>query len=166
MTLVTSTSGRIRAVETKALDFGNPLFTVDYSWQVDLADGTGDGQASVMFSDIRQLTSGASDSLDLNGTALAGALGGYASFTRVKLLFVEAAAANTTDLTVGAAASNAWVGPFGSTTGTLTVKPGGHIKLVAPDATAYPVVATTGDILKIANGAGAAAEYRIIIVGA
>ncbi len=88
------------------------------------------------------------------------------TFTKIKAILVKAAEGNTNNVVVGGAASNGWVGPFGATTDTVAVKPGGTVMFVAPDANGYAVTAGTADQLKVANsGVGTGVTYDIVIVG-
>lgn len=131
------------------------------------ADGTGAGQANQYASDERTLTTGATEDLDLSGTSLQSIFGAALAIAEIVGLVIYALPTNTTNLTVGAAASNAWVGALNAA-GTVTLRPGQWMALgcaSSSDATGFPVVATTGDLLKIANAAGASAKYRIYALG-
>ncbi len=92
-------------------------------------------------------------------------LGVTVTFVTVKAIIIKAAAANTNDVIVGGAGSNPFVGPFGGTTPTVAVRPGGILMLVAP-ATGWTVNASTAHLLKVLNGgAGTGVTYDVIIVG-
>lgn len=129
------------------------------------ADGTGNGQANKIYTSMaRSLAASANEELDLAGVLLDPA-GAALTFSAVKGIFVEAAAANTNDVVVGNAASNGFVGPFGGATHTIAVKPGGKLLIEAPN-TGWTVTAGTGDKLKILNGAaGTSVAYDIKIWG-
>ena len=95
-------------------------------------------------------------------------LGAAVTFVRVKGLFIKAASANTNNVVIGAATSNQWATLL-NTTGTLTLRPGASLAVVAggADATAYAVTASTGDLLKVASSAaGSSVSYDICIIGA
>lgn len=131
-----------------------------------LVNGTGAGQADLLWSDTRTLAASASESLDLAGV-LIDALGSTLTFARVKGLLVTAAAGNANDVVVGGAAANAFVGPFADATDKVKVKPGGMVAFFSPTATSYPVTAATADQLQVANsGAGTSVSYDIVIIGA
>ena len=133
---------------------------------VSLTNGTAAGQADRLWSDTRTLAASANEDLDLAG-ALLDAFGTAAVFARVKGLYIAAALGNTNNVVVGAAASNAWA-TFLNATGTMTIRPGGGVMLVAgsADATGHLVTAGTGDLLRIANsGAGTSATYDIVVIG-
>jgi hypothetical protein len=131
---------------------------------VDWMNGTGDFQASKVFSDTRQLAASTSEDLDLAGS-LAGPLGAAVVFATVKAILVKAAAGNTNNVVVGGASANQFVGPFGDAADTIAVKPGGTLLLTAPK-TGWTVGAGTADLLKIGNsGAGSVVNYDIVILG-
>jgi hypothetical protein len=128
------------------------------------ANGTGANQANQTFADIRTLSASASENLDLAG-GLVDAFGATITMTKVKAILIMAAASNTNDVLVGGAASNAAAAFFGDATDVVKIKPGGLILLVAPDAAGYAITAGTGDLLKIANGAGGTSvTYTIAIL--
>lgn len=160
----------VDALLTSALDLTTVSAPLERRAAVRLATGTGAGQADKIFSDTRSLTTGASEDLDLAGV-LTDALGATITFARVKGLFVAAAAANTTNLTVGANVVNGWatlLGPTGASGGTVTLRPGGMFLAAcgSADATGWAVTAGTGDLLHVVNAAGATAAYDIVVVGA
>lgn len=127
-------------------------------------DGVTDFKADRIWSDERTLSASASDSLDLAG-GLTDSAGAAITFAKVRAIVVKAALANGADIVVGGAASNTFTGPFGGATHTVAVKPGGTLVLCAPK-TGWTVTPSTGDILKILNGSGAAAAtYQIAILG-
>lgn len=127
-----------------------------------LTNGVGANQADLYWSDTRTLTTGAADSIDLAGVLTDPAFGNVLTFARIKAIFIWNKLAANKQLVVGGG-SNPWIGA-----GALATKinPGGAILLTSPDATAYPVVAGTGDILTITNASGGDSTYDIIIIGA
>lgn len=142
-----------------AQKFGDLLAPV-----ITLESGTGSGQADKLFMDERTLAASATENLDLDG-GLTDAFGAALTFVTVKAIMVVAKASNTNDVVIGGAASNGFVGPFGGTTPTVAVKPGGLALLVAPK-TGWAVTASTGDILKMANSSsGTGVDYSIVIIG-
>lgn len=153
---------KIAAALAAALDLGQATSTLAYEKNDVLENGAGANQASEVWHDTRTLTTGANETLDLNG-ALLDALGNSVTFTKVKILMIRNK--GTTVLTVGGAATNGFVSPFGTATDTVKVQPGGMLLLFAPDVNGYGVTAATADQLKIANAAGASCDYDIVIVG-
>lgn len=130
----------------------------------DLADGTGNNQASKVWRSTRQLAASANESLDLAGV-LTDALGAVITFATIKVILVFAKATNTNDVILGNAASNQFVGPFGAAAHTAAVRPGGAAAFFAPK-TGWTVTAGTGDLLKVLNGGGSTVvDYDIVIAG-
>jgi hypothetical protein len=151
---------------TGAQDLTTPLANLVFSRSAKLGSGTGAGQADRLFSDRRTLDASATENLDLSG-ALLDALGGPAAFVRVKGLFISADASNTNRVVFGAASANAWATLL-NTTGTVSLPPGASAAFMCGtgDATAWAVTSGTGDILKVANGAGGTpVTYDIVVIG-
>lgn len=166
MPLNTTFLADLDATYTSPLDLSTTINSLGFTRQVNLATGTAAGQADKIWHDERTLAASASEDLDLTGT-LVDAFGATVSLVRVKGLAVYASAANTNNVILGGASANGWTGPFGATTHTLSVRPGGSLFLFAPDATAYTVTAGTGDLLHVANsGAGSSVTYDIVVIGA
>ncbi len=164
-TLVATAKAAISAQYANVLEFGGVEQTLKYSTAAAFSDGAGANQAQKLFTDQRTLAASANETLDLSGV-LQDVFGATLTFTKIKAILVKAAEGNTNNVVVGGAASNGWVGPFGATTDTVSVKPGGTVMFVAPDANGYAVTAGTADQLKVANsGAGTGVTYDIVIVG-
>lgn len=154
------------ATQTNPLDLVTGRAPLDLDISIPLGSGTGANQADMIWSDQRTLAASATEDLDLAGV-LVGAFGNVLTFARVKAIIVRAAATNANAVVVGGAASNGLVGWVADATDKLNIRPGGMFELVAPDATAYPVAAGTGDLLRIGNGgAGTSVTYDIVIIGA
>lgn len=139
--------------------------TIDQLVDFTLANGTAAGQADRIFSDTRTVNASTNDDLDLAGV-LTDSFAATITFVKIKGLFIRSAAANAQNFTVGNATSNAWATLLNAT-GTVTMRPGATLLLAAgsADATAYAVTAGTGDILRVANGAGSSITYDIIVIG-
>lgn len=135
------------------------------SESIELTTGAGANQANEYFSDRRTLADSATEDLDLAGS-LTNGLGVTVALARVKFIYIKNRS-TTQVLSVGGAASNQFINWVGDATDVIKIRPGGFLLLVAPDATGYAVTASTGDKLKIANGAaGQSADYDIVIGGA
>lgn len=134
-----------------------------------MADGTGADQANLIYLAERTVASGANDDIDLAGV-LPDPSGVVQTFARIKTLMIinapKAGGVNTTNLTIGGG-TNAVTGLLGGTTPTLgPMKPGEVLLRHASVAAGLcPVTAGTADILRVANSAGAAATYQILIIG-
>lgn len=157
---------------TKAFDMNiAPSAILALSKGLTIATGTGAGQADLLFADTRTIAISGTDDLDLTGGGLLTPLGDAFNAARIKGLVVVAEShlttdvVNTNDVVVGAAASNQWVGPFGAATHTIRLQPGMMLAIFATGATAWPVTAGTGDLLRIANsGAGTSVLYQIALL--
>ncbi|MFF9844617.1 hypothetical protein [Streptomyces sp. NPDC013740] len=157
----------VSGTQTKAGDLSTPSDVLSWRRGVHLESGTTAGKADLRFTDTRTLAASATEDLDLAGVLL-DAFGAALTFVRIKGLFISAAAANTNNVVVGAAASNAWATLLNAT-GTITLRPGASFAAMSgsADATGMAVTAGTGDLLKVANsGAGTSVTYDIVIVGA
>lgn len=158
---------QLRATQIGPNDFGG-VFQPDVSSVINLVGGTAAGQANILFTDERTITTGANDDLDLNGV-LTNAFGATVSAVEIVALLVinapRSGAANTTNLTIGGG-TNPVTGFLGGTTPTIgPIRPGSFVFLGSSDAAGFGVVtAGTGDILRIANSAGASATYQIAIL--
>lgn len=129
---------------------------------IGITSGTGNYQADLLYAASRTLVASATDNLDLSGV-LTDALGSVLAMVKVVAIYVRPRDANTSDLTVGNGV-NPFVGPFGAAAHTLTLTPGSPLMLTNLK-TGWTVTPATGDILKIVNGAAAAATYDIVILG-
>jgi hypothetical protein len=133
---------------------------------VALTSGVGANQADLCYVENRTIAASGTATLDLAGVLL-DIYGATITFARIKAILIFAAAANTNNVLMGGAGANAFIGPFGSSTDTISTKPGGITALVAPDATAWAVTAATADLLKFTNSAaGTGVTYDLVIVGA
>jgi hypothetical protein len=146
-------------------DLGTPQMPFALNERVTLDPGSAAGQANLVFTDTRTIAASSNDDLDLAGV-LAHPLGGTITFAVVRAIIVRAAAGNTNNVVIGAAASNQFVGPFGAATHTLALRPGEEM-VVTNCGAGWTVTAGTGDILRIANGgAGTPVTYDIVLIGA
>jgi hypothetical protein len=149
-----------------AMDIGGANYPINFGANFAFDNGSGDNQASDGWTDERTLAASASENLDMSGV-LANAFGQTLNFAKIKALLVQANANNVNDVLLGGHATAALASFFGDATDVLRVKPGGAIALIAPKAAGYPVVATTGDLIKVANsGAGTPVTYKILVIGA
>jgi len=165
MTLDTKFHVELIADAASPLDLTSATSRLPFVRQINMATGTAANQADKVWSDERTLTASSSEDLDLSGV-LVDPFGATLTLARVKLLIVYALPANTNNVVLGNATSNGWVGPFGAAAHTISIRPGGLISMIAPDATAWPVTAGTGDLLHVANsGAGTSVTYDIAVIG-
>lgn len=155
---------RLDFAQSGAADFAPARFAGAVEAILAITNGTGVQQADLLFVDERTVNASTNDDLDLAGV-LSSAFGQVITAVEVvAILLVNRAidpqhAANLSSLTLGGATNpvaGLAAGPIG---------PGGIVLLADPDAGGLAtVVAATGDMLRIANGAGGAAVYQIAIL--
>jgi hypothetical protein len=146
---------------------GSSVATLAKQYGSHFTQGTGAGQADLVYWAERTLTASSSEDLDLAGV-LTDAYGNTLTFARIKALVVFAAAANTNNVVVGNAGSNGLAGLFGSLTHTAVVRPGAFVAwgCGSADATGYVVTASTADLLHVANSAGSTSvTYDVVVLG-
>jgi hypothetical protein len=166
--MATTFAGNLKLAVTGNLssdiDIGTKSHLMNYTQSYTITNGTAADQANMVFTDTRTLTASSTEDLDLAGV-LTDAFGATITFTAIKGIIVTAAAANTNNVVVGGGTAGLinWVS---SVTDEVIVRPGGMMAVYANDATAYPVTATTADILKVANSSsGTSVTYDIILIG-
>lgn len=153
----------IAATNRKTLDGRDVVDRMPDAADIQLGSGTGYGKADIAFMDIRTLAASTSENLDLAG-GLVDAFGATIAAGKVKAIMIENPEASLSTLTVGAAASNTFNGPFSGATHSVDLKPGDRALFVS--RTGWTVTAATGDMLKVANGAGGSVNYNIEIIAA
>lgn len=148
--------------KTTAPDGGTGKIEQVMSLLANLASGTGTGQADVGFIDkARQLASNTSEDLDVAGS-LTDAFGNSVAAAKIKALGFISDAANTTNLTIGGATAELQAF-FAAAGDKLTVRPGEAFLFYSP--TGWTVGAGSTDDIKVANAAGAAANFDIGFIG-
>lgn len=164
MSLSATIVAKIGATETATLDLGNPNFSANLSSTISLTDGTGAGQADLIWTDTRTLAASASENLDLAGVLTDAISGAAITFAKIKAIMVKADSGNTNNVEVGGAASNA-LPLFKDATDIAVVRPG-WTALLAGSTGGITVTAGTGDILKVANSGGTTGvTYSIVVIG-
>lgn len=156
---------QFEAEVTSPLDLSTPTNLVKIAKQMSFAQGSGVGQADMIWSDKRTIAASGTDALDLAGS-LSGPFGGTLTFARIKMVILTAAIGNTNNCNVVQPASNGT--PLFLATGDgIAVKPGGTFLWFDPSAGGVVVTAATGDLLNIVNsGAGTGVTYDIHLIGA
>ena len=155
----------VNALLTKANDLGVARDPLKVEHQIELEDGTGAGEADLIWHDRRTLAASATEDLDVAGV-LASTFGVTLAAARIKAIIIVAAAANTNNVNVTRPASNG-VPLFLAASDGIAVRPGGIFLLGARDATAVPVTASTGDLITLTNSSsGTPVTFDVIIIGA
>lgn len=156
----------VAATANNQLDLNLIQTSLAYAKAFGWTNGAAINQVDRAFADQRTIAASGTDDLDLTGTALQDIMGVNLALARVKLIAVYAAAGNTNNVVIGAAAATQFVGPFGAATHTLALPPNGSLLITAPTAAGWAVGAGASDLLRIANsGAGTSVTYDIVILG-
>lgn len=147
---------------TNTSDLSAVVSTINKSYSKSFTHGAGINQASNIFADSRTLDTGTNEDLDMAGP-LTNAFGASLVFTEIKVLIFHALSANTVNLTVTRPAANglAFLAAAGD---GFVLKPGGLWMYVDSSDAGIPVVAGTGDLINVANGAGSS-TYEVVIIG-
>jgi hypothetical protein len=131
------------------------------------ANGTGDDQADLIWHDQRLVPASSEDDLDL-GELTSTIFGNQLTIELAKvkaLLIINTSSVAGDVLHVGGAGSAAFNGPFNADDdAVMEVGPGDSL-LVSCKMEGWPVVDTSGDVLRIANPGASPITYRIAIVG-
>lgn len=150
----------LKDVRTSDKETATSAILTAFGW--DISNGTGADQANLCWQDTRSLTTGANEDLDLAGS-LAN-LFGTAVFAQHKFIAIQAAAANTTVLTVTRPASNGV--PFLVAAGDgFALGPGDFLILTRRASGGVTVTAGTGDLINVANASGATATFTVVVCG-
>lgn len=152
----------IDATLTRALDLTTARDALRYVVDEQMLDGTGDGQAQLMWHDTRTVVASANDDIDLAGV-LTDAFGQTITFAKVRALLIRNKSTVAT-LTVGPAAASGVTGFLG----TGEVLPVGAWKLLCCNKSAsWTITAGSADKIRITNNSGAvSATYDIVVIGA
>jgi hypothetical protein len=145
---------------TKDLDLADPKDTLNKTIEQAFTTGTGAEQANIMFHDIRSLGDGATEDLDLFG-GLTNAFGVTLNFAKLKAMVIKNLSTTQT-LSIGGAAATQLSNWVANVSDIVVLPPESFLCLCNPAGYA---VTSILDLLKIANSAGAAGSYEIILIG-
>jgi len=163
MSLTTNLGISLAAIQRNVLDFATAEFPLSKGWQLALASGVVIDAADVLYSDQLTITTGATVDLDLAAGGLLDAFGAAFAPVKVKMVLLVAAAANTTIVTAFGDANSVPILSAAAT--TVALKPGGIFLFADPSLAGVAVTAATGDIIQLANAAGASAVVDVVIIG-
>lgn len=158
---------KIDILQTYAADLadgGYATLPIKKDWSTTFGSGTGAAQASQVYQDSGTLAGSASANLDL-AASLVNIFGVTITFTKIKLIAIQAAAANNVanNLQVSRGSSNGFVWFLAASDG-FYLAPGATFVWYDPAGVA--VTAATGDIITLTNGAGTnTIAYDVILVG-
>ena len=164
MATTANVSVSVSATEVGTNTFGGPTFGGGFDKAFSFRNGTNAGQIDIAYIAERTVASGANDDIDLAG-ALSTALGTSISAAELVAIVIfnqhYDETQNTTTLTVGGATNN--VPGFGAA--LAPIGPGGMFCMADSTATGLATVtASTGDLLRVTNAAGAENKYQIAIL--
>jgi hypothetical protein len=165
LSTVISLSVAATIANTPAL--GTSSANLQRSYGASLISGTVAGAADTAWWSSRTLTASSTENIDFAGALADPSSGVTLTFARIKALIISALATNTNNVVVGGGTTT-FTGLFGATTHTTILRPGATAMWVAgpADATAYPVTASSTDLLQIANSAaGTSVSYEITVIG-
>ena len=132
---------------------------------ITFTDGAGANKIEAIYHDQRTLSASATENLDLAGS-LSDVFGNTITFTKIKYIYIFAAAANTNDVQFQCPASNGFINWCMAASDGIQVQPGGIFLLVTPSSGGYAVTASTGDLITMTNSAGSTSDtYDVIIAG-
>lgn len=155
-------------------------YTLSYPWGESNSPGTfsdtdsfldanGNSTVDVPYIEQNTLAGGASQTLTLS--SLLDLFNNSIAFSLVNIIYLQVIE-NTATPNAGIKLGGATTHPFGAGTlfdagtDTLTVRNGGHIYIVASDATGYPVVSGTSDQLLLTNTDSVnSVSYNLTIIG-
>lgn len=153
----------LESLLTDINSFSNPQDLLAFKREFVFANGTGANQADKRWSSAgRSLAGTAGEDLDLAGSLL-DYRGNVITFARIKGIAIFNNGPNMIQVGGGSAHFVNWIAAAGD---IVQVRSGGLFLLLAPDATAYVVTATTADILRINNSAVGTITYDIALIGA
>ncbi len=164
--VVVATSTTISKTKT---GFNPTVSQQSYKSSVDYTSiGNGANAFDQLYQALRTINANTSETLDLYGS-LVNDLNETINFVRIKSILIEmmnAAVNSSTGILVGNSTNTQFNGPI-SANGTESVVKGGIYFNGRSDATGWPVVNSSSDLLKIANADNTnAATYRITLIGA
>ena len=137
---------------------------VALTYSGDIGVGVLAGQADQVWSAIRTVVSGANDDLDIVGSLPITFGGPFTPARIVAIGIVNRAQVTGATLTVGNGSNPFYTGLFPAGTSTISVNAGGAFFWSSPIDPATPV-ASTGDILRVANPSAGPISYKIVLIG-
>lgn len=145
------------------IDLGSQKALLPFAADLNIGSGTGNGQANLAWWDNRTIAGVASEDLDLAG-GLTDAFGQALTFTKIKGIYVKAAAGNAGNVVIGGKASVGFIGPFGDLTDKVKLAAGQSFLITNTNA-GWTVTASTADILMVASDNAGGATYDIALIG-
>ena len=129
---------------------------------IDLANGVAASQADQVYTTTQSIAGAGNLTLDVKG-ALVDAFGAAFTPAKLKVVYIYSSPTNTTTLTLFGDAAHVPI--LNTVATTTTLLPGGLFLMVEPPLAGIAVTATTADLVKITNAAGAAATVDVVLIG-
>lgn len=153
-------SGSFTANDRRTIGLNaNTNIPVNAQPAITFTNGTGAGQAQVLYQATRTF-SGSSDTLNLGGGGgLFDSYGTAVALTSIKAIYINNT--GTSSIAVGAGTNpiTTWL----NSTGTMTIPPGAFVTVATPDATGWVVTASTACNLNFTGTSGQA--YQVVVLG-
>jgi hypothetical protein len=140
-------------------------YAFDEELRLDLRGGAGSNEAELLWAATRSIAGSANDDLDLNGGGLLDPFGQAVNFVELRFVYIKAAETNAGNVRAGGSASNRLAGLFAASTDYVDLRPGAAFFATFPIDGDLPVIAGTGDILRITNLGTLANTYDAILIG-
>lgn len=154
---------KLAATLTNTLDLTAATAPLTANRIQDFANGVGASQANVLWSDRRTLNASTTEDLDFAGGGLVDAFGVAVAPAKVRAVIISSSSANVQNITLFGDANS--IPLLNTAATTVTLQPGGMYVYTAPATAGVAVTAGTGDIIQVANGAGVAITYDVIVIG-
>lgn len=162
-TLQSSIEVKVRGNLANDLDLVDASAPLVKTAVLQMTNGVAANQANVIWSDRRVLNASTTEDLDFAGGGLVDAFGVAIAPAKIRAVLIYSLSTNAQSLTLFGDANSIPILNTAATTTTL--QPGGMFMVVAPALAGFAVTAGTGDIIQVANGAGVAVTYDIIVLG-
>jgi len=154
-------SVQLQALYDSAIDLGIPTAFLNVVKNLPFTNGAGVDQANKVWWDTRTIA--AAETLDFAG-GVTDAFGVVLTFAGIKAFWLEAAAANTTNVIIGATVATQHLLGFGAATNQWSVPPGQIFLATNLSAAGWAVAAGSTDLLRIAPSSGTV-TYNVAVLG-
>jgi hypothetical protein len=160
ITVQASVSGRY----TNSDQVGSLNDSLNIQPAIAFASGSGYSEGDAVYEQALNIAGNTTQALDLS--SLTDPLGQALTLARVKAIVITGDATNAADITIGAAASNGFIGPFDAASGKVHTQAGGMTILATPQAAGWPVTASTAHLVSLGNPTvGNAVTGKLVIIG-
>jgi hypothetical protein len=160
-----SYSGTVSKTLDMDTNIGNPSASISLVQNTTFTNGDAANKANLLWYDAETIAASSNTDIDLVGS-LTTAYGDTVSFDKIKGVLIRNTSTDSTCIIrVGGAGATAWYDWTEANDSYVSVKAGGSMMLLAPDANGYDIEAGS-DTLRLANvSATAIASYEIAVIG-